>query len=203
MAYDIRFFIFILVVVLAGFAEAFWILSHHSSKSEDDNYDDDKYQYASVEESIKNIFYSMISGFSSATSFRYLPRLGFTLVLLFSFIVTILMLNLLIALMTKTFDKIKEHNEAQWGYEQATIMLEEDYRMKSTCPPYVHILRQKHAPPMEPGTKDLEHLKDEMRNLQIKMDSVLSALETVTLNSVRMRRTPTMDGSQSGDSIMS
>ena len=181
MAYDIRIFILILAIVLLGFAEAFWLLSHPTNPNED-TLSDDKFLFGNVEKSLENIFYAMINGFSSSIEFLDLPRLGFALVILFSLIVTILMLNLLIALMTKSFDEVKEHCEAQWRYEQATIMLEEDYRMQSLCPPYVHLLRQKRNLNAASGhLSENQLLKNEVVSLNAKVDALLSAMDALVI----------------------
>lgn len=142
MAYDIRYFVFILGVVLVGFAQAFWLLSYNSV-NQNNSLNDDKIAYNSVPKALQNIFYAMINGFSNSTDFLYLPSLGFIYVVIFSLIVTILMLNLLIAIMTSAYDQISQVSKAHWRHEQATIMIEE-INIFPICPPYVHILRKEH-----------------------------------------------------------
>lgn len=135
MAYQIRFFLMILALVMMGFAQSFWILS-----SVDINI-----AYGTVRQALLNTYYLMLVNLPSNDDVdaSHNSTMLYTLIVVFTLTVTILMLNLLIALMSDAYGKIRDNGLAQWRFEQATIILEENRSAPvGRYKPYVHVLRQ-------------------------------------------------------------
>jgi WD40 repeat protein len=115
IAYDIRYFVLILALVLTGFAQAFWLISHHDAALD----------FGTLEGAFMNSYLYMLGNFSGDFSGTLNPSLGQFLLAMFMFFMAILMLNLLIALMGETFSSVSEKKLPQWRWEQAVIILEE------------------------------------------------------------------------------
>lgn len=181
MAYDIRYFVFILGVVIVGFAQAFWLLSYNSVDL-DSVINDDKLTFDTVPKALQNIFYSMLNGFANPTNFRFFPVLGFVYIVVFSLIVSLLMLNLLIAIMASTYDQISSDSEAHWRYQQATIMIEE-INNSPQVDHYVHILRKDRIIDIHDtettsvkSQDKIAQLSKELNQVNDKLNKVLSIL---------------------------
>ena len=69
------------------------------------------------------------------------PVLSTVFLCLFLLFMMILMLNLLIALMGDTFDKVKSRGKAEWRLEQASIVSEDPSLNDLKIPPFLHVLR--------------------------------------------------------------
>jgi len=140
IAYDIRFFIVILGLVLAGFSLAFWLISYPGGGQVGDN---DDSMFDNVNKSLLNTFYLMLGMFNPDMSSTVSQELGYVLVILFSLFIIILMLNLLIALMNDSYGKIQKNYIAQWRYEQTRVILDEvdQFYVDTTIPSYIHVLQ--------------------------------------------------------------
>lgn len=117
---DIRFFLFILAVVLTGFALAFWLIS----------YPDQDLLFGTLKSSFINTYLFMLGqNISADFSHTSSPDLGVFLLVLFMLFMMILMLNLLIALMANSFKVVQSKGLAQWRLEQASMMLEQRFTL--------------------------------------------------------------------------
>lgn len=117
---DIKYFLFILAVVLTGFALAFWTIS----------YPDDQLPFGTIPMAFITTFLYML-GQEISADFGHTasPNLGVFLLVLFMLFMMILMLNLLIALMGSTFKAVQNKGLAQWRLEQASMMLEQRFTL--------------------------------------------------------------------------
>jgi hypothetical protein len=120
--FDIKFFLFILAVVLTGFALAFWMLS----------YPDAHLPFGTIPAAFINTFMYMLGqGISADFGHTSSPQLGVFLLVLFMLFMMILMLNLLIALMGNSFEAVHSKGIAQWRLEQASMMLEQRFTLSA------------------------------------------------------------------------
>jgi WD40 repeat protein len=112
---DMMYLIVVVLIVLVGFSQAFWILSEQHGDA----------PFGTIEASLLNSFVFMLGGYDP-TAFHgiYLVRFAIALSAIYMLIVSILLLNLLIALMGDSYGAVKEKGLAQWKLEQAQIITE-------------------------------------------------------------------------------
>ena len=128
-----KFLIVVVVIVLCGFSQAFWIVSQ----------DDSSLPFGSIGGSLLNSFVFMLGGFDP-TAFNGLSLAPFAIAMscLYMLIVSILLLNLLIALMGDSYGSVREKGLAQWKLEQAQIITEMKSSMSDenrNCTSTVHL----------------------------------------------------------------
>jgi hypothetical protein len=133
---SIRVFLFVLFCVLAGFTQAFWILSNV----------DRTLLWGTVNSGFLTSFMYMLGQNVDAASVHgtVAPILGTVLLVLFMLIMMLMMLNLLIALMGDAFAEVRSKGYGIWRKEQASIILEESFfftKETSKIPPYLHVLK--------------------------------------------------------------
>jgi hypothetical protein len=141
--FDVRYFFLILGIILFGFSQAFWLISLGQQQVIDTDevctspaatisgdtaavvglsilagY---KTWYASVLQVFRNSMGDPSFDFSNTSS----PTLGVSLLVLFLIIYVIILLNILIALMSDTFNRIQSNGLAQWRLERCKIILEQ------------------------------------------------------------------------------
>jgi hypothetical protein len=133
IAYTIRFFLLVLFIVLAGFTQAFWLLSNV----------DNGLLFGNVKSAFLTSFMYML-GQNIDTDFTgtVSPKLSTFLLIVFMLTMIILNLNLLIALMGDVFSRVRAKGQAVWRKEQASIIIEESFLIQHhQLPPYLHILK--------------------------------------------------------------
>ena len=114
--FSIKELMVILVLVIFGFSQAFYLLT----------FDNDLLDFSSPTDAIINAFLymmgqSQLSQMQQATN----PKLAQFLLCLFIFISAILLLNLLIALMNNSYSAIQAKEVAEWHRECTKIMIEQ------------------------------------------------------------------------------
>jgi hypothetical protein len=116
IASNIRVFLLVLGISVAGFSQAFWLLTYNSTGN----------MFSRIDESFLSSFSFMMGNFdpSAFDGTGRQRNFGIFLSVAYMMVVTILLLNLLIALMGSTYDKISERGLAQWRMEQAGVMIE-------------------------------------------------------------------------------
>lgn len=118
IASEIRTFLFVLFCVLAGYAQAFWLLSNN----------EETLVFGTVSNAFLNAFLYMLGqGISADFSGTASPYVAQVFLVFFLITMMILMLNLLIALMGDVFSKVRSEGTALWRKEQAAIILEESF----------------------------------------------------------------------------
>jgi len=119
---SIFFFLVILLLVIFAFSHAFKMLAIIDT----DNFD----QYDSVGSSILTQ-YRMIIGDFDISSFlsptEASQGIGIVFFIAFTLLVSIILLNLLIAIMSNSYDNIQENAKAEWLAELAEILIEIDH----------------------------------------------------------------------------
>lgn len=143
IAYDIRYFLIVLLVVLLGYSQGFWMLS--SSKTNDSG----PLPFSTVESSLLNGFLFMLGqNIDTSSNFTNSASESFAIFLLIIFMLTmmILMLNLLIALMGDSFSTIRSLGLALWRREQTAVLTEESLlirhdQMLKNIPSIIHVLK--------------------------------------------------------------
>jgi hypothetical protein len=123
IVYDIRLFIFVLLIAVVGFANGFFILAMNSV-----DVGSDKYFTGSSFGLALTYSYRMGLGDFDVGDFATRDQ-GLILVLWFvnTFFILIVLLNLLIALMGDTFDKVQETAENSMLKELTQIMRENEF----------------------------------------------------------------------------
>jgi hypothetical protein len=112
---DIRYLMFVVLLVCMGFSQAFWIVSRN----------DRSLPFSTFEGAVLYSFVFLLGGFDP-TLFEGIPLYRFAIAMssIYMIIVSILLLNLLIALMGDSYGSVKEKGLAQWKLEQAQIITE-------------------------------------------------------------------------------
>ena len=128
---DIRFFLLILTFVLIGFSQAFWLLNNDGNNI-----------FSGIGRSFLSTYLFMLGNFDETVfDSGIAPKESYILLCLFLLFMTILMLNLLIALMGDTFERVKAQDRAYWRYEQAKIILENANSWENKIASYMYVLR--------------------------------------------------------------
>lgn len=121
----------ILVFVIFGFSQSMYLLA----------YADSSLDFSDPMTGIINSFLYMM-GASQLSQMQQAsnPQLAQFLLCIFIFIATILMLNLLIALMNNSYGTIQTHQEAEWNRERAKIIVEQFRPWRLSLKPNVYFL---------------------------------------------------------------
>jgi hypothetical protein len=121
ISHDMRYLLFVVVIVSVGFAQAFWMICRT----------DRTLPFSTFEGAMLYSFVFLLGGYDP-TAFEGVPlyRLGIALSAIYMIIVSVLLLNLLIALMGDSYGSVKEKGLAQWKLEQAQIITEMQGSMK-------------------------------------------------------------------------
>jgi hypothetical protein len=160
IAKKITTFLFVLFCLLAGFAQAFWLLSSN----------DMSYQFGTVSQSFLTTFLFMLgqnvdADFSGASS----PFVGTILLVVFLILMMILMLNLLIALMGDIFTSVRSKGDALWRKEQAAIILEQKFLYDGDTSIPKHLLVLKYSSEVTSVSLDYPKLlKDFVESSDVK-----------------------------------
>jgi hypothetical protein len=136
IAVDIRIVMLLLFFILAGFAQAFWLLAHFS----------DDPQFGNPRSAFITTFLFMLGQGTSAdfTNNTVAPDFSILLLVIFTTFMSILLLNMLIAQMGDSYNKVREKGPGQWRYEQASILLEQWFMIDkkvNNVPPFLHVLQ--------------------------------------------------------------
>eukprot|EP01038_Epipyxis_sp_PR26KG_P005462 gene5462-7563_t len=134
---DIKFIVLVLAIVLAGFAQAFWLLTAPNSNPEA--------LFGTITQSFLNCFLYMLGQNISVdfTDYTVSPQFSTLLLVVFVVFMMILMLNMLIAQMGDSYSKVRSLGLAQWRMEQAQIMLDQRFNLREErilAKPFLHVL---------------------------------------------------------------
>jgi transient receptor potential cation channel subfamily V member 6 len=130
IAEDMKSLMIVVFLVLLGFSQAFWLLA---SETRDFDGDPSTNPFATIQSSLLNSFSFMLGGYDPL-AFESIPLESFALLLscLYMLIVSILLLNLLIALMGDSYSQVREKGLAQWRLEQCQLIIENAATMKES-----------------------------------------------------------------------
>ncbi len=118
MGYDIRYFLMILLIFIIGFSFSFWLLEMGNEYSE----------YRTVSASLFSLYQAMFGTFPIAPFYGSdVKSFSIILYVVYGIVVTILMLNLLIALMNNSYSTVNKKGVAQWRLEQAKIIIDQSF----------------------------------------------------------------------------
>ncbi|KAG2483403.1 hypothetical protein HYH03_017711 [Edaphochlamys debaryana] len=146
---NLRFFILILVVLVLTFSIAFWqIFSFDLPPGEADRTGMD---FDTLGNSIVKAYaYGVIGQFNPdvATGFAWRPWVQ-VLMLAYTFLITVILLNLLVAVMSDTYSVVKEHARSEWLLLRAKLILEIESSLpdafftdpQKSCPRWLHCLK--------------------------------------------------------------
>ncbi len=120
---DIKYFLFVLVCVLTGFSQGFWLLLSNSSAMSNSS---STSAFENIRMAYFNTFMFMF-GEINTDDLEGSKSLAFTRFFLVAFMLTmmILMLNLLIALMGDSFARTKENIEKIYWKELSSLMIDQ------------------------------------------------------------------------------
>lgn len=125
ISYDIRYFLVVLFAVIAGFAQAFWLLSNF----------DESLLFGTVKGSLYSIFFFMLGQGLDLDSLTdtIIPSFAQFLLVVFLVLVMLLMLNLLIALMGDSYSEMRALGLAAWRKEQASIACDQAFSSSASA----------------------------------------------------------------------
>lgn len=115
---DVTRFLFIFLVFLGGFSHAFFVLLDQKGVS-------------GFQEVVKTCFMAMLGQFE-LEKYEH-SSLGVTLLVCYVIVVTILLLNLLIAMMGNTYGNINDEADDQWFLERARLISSIENEMDEEC----------------------------------------------------------------------
>ena len=113
---DIGPFLTVLTTILFGYALSFWILTYGNFEGQ---------TFDTIGGTLLNSYVFMLGGFDP-TQFAGSPVEGFAVFLsvIFMLIVSIILLNLLIAIMGNSYGIVQEHTKQQYRWEQAASIVD-------------------------------------------------------------------------------
>jgi hypothetical protein len=118
MGYDIRHFLMILLIFIIGFSFSFWLLEMGNVYSD----------YRTVSDSLFSLYQAMFGTFPASPFYGSdVKSFSIILYIVYGIVVTILMLNLLIALMNNSYSIVNKKGVAQWRLEQAKIIIDQSF----------------------------------------------------------------------------
>ena len=138
IAYEIRFFLLVLIIVIFGFSQSFWLIGGDSL------YGNLSTTTTLLVEAMLGTFYSV--DFSETISEEY----STVLFIFYCIVIILLLLNLLIAQMNSTYAKVAQKGfAAQFKFERAKIIIEESFLLSKfqesdpkLFPRSIHVLRR-------------------------------------------------------------
>jgi WD40 repeat protein len=176
---DMQPFLLILMLCIVGFSQAFWLISN-----EQPNELDDDPPYRTIASSLLYSFSSTLGDFNPE-AFVGMPLERFGILLTCAFILTssILLLNLLIALMGDSYGAVKEKGLAQWRLEQADLIIESSSRMtvKERENERFIFLRKKTDDIDEDIVKNQFNLPNEVRRMKSQLVELKTDLQHIGL----------------------
>ena len=173
IAHDMQSLIFVVLIVIVGFSQAFWLLSSGFGK--------DDLPFATVGNSFLNSFSYMLGNFDPL-GFDGLPLERFAIFLstFFMLLVSLLLLNLLIALMGDSYADVREKGLAQWRLEQVNLIIESSSNMaESDLTRKDKIYFRKLEDDVRSGADLIEQtytMDERMEMLESKLDQIMEIL---------------------------
>ncbi|GIM15917.1 hypothetical protein Vretimale_18569, partial [Volvox reticuliferus] len=146
---NLRFFMMILVVLVLTFSIAFWQIMSFDLPAEETNRRGKEFD--TLGNSIVTAYAFGVIGqmdYTVGTGFAWRPWMQ-VLMLTYTFLITVILLNLLVAVMSDTYSVVKEHARSEWLLLRAKLILEiesslPDAFFKDTqrsCPRWLHCLK--------------------------------------------------------------
>lgn len=165
--YDIRFFLLVLVAVLIGFAQAFWVMSNETPYA----------TYGTPWKALLNAYMNMLGQniieFKDGNSTAE-PISSTLLLVTFMAVMMIVLMNVLVALMGETFNEVRSKGHAQWRLEQAGIILEQRFLLTEPqiqIPAYVHVLQYtSDLSPHNDGNDMKSRIREQVKLLKARRD---------------------------------
>lgn len=156
----------ILIAVIFGFSQSFYLLS----------YSNEEMDFADPMLAIFNAFLYMLGSIDNKmmTQSPNNPELAQLLLCVFIFISSILLLNLLIAVMSNAYAKIESKQNAEWERERALIMTEQIHLFPPSNTKYLYCLQRK---------------EDVLKREANEADSLTLRLEKLEQAQTRLRET--------------
>ena len=180
----VGFFLLVLGVVLVAFSHGLYLIF----RGVDDVIEGESggaFDFGSWWVLVK-MYQVMVSGEFDRTELTLARSEGLALVYVvtFSAFATILMLNLLIALMGSVYAEVEANVENEWLLERAQIVLdidrymsEADLKREDWFPRWVHVLRAKHAGKDDVAQSTNNQLKSEIQQLDTKVEAKAEQVE--------------------------
>lgn len=145
------------------FALAFYL---GANKPEDEDAFD---PFSSLLMSVLSVFRGALGDFDASILYASnVPWLNFVLYAIFLLTISVVLLNLLIAMMSDTYEMVKEDEKAEFLLERGRICLEYEHMLSGLLPtpgPWMHILRPS-------SFKEGAHLTEQWRGMTGKIDNM-------------------------------
>ncbi|CAL8463282.1 g2816 [Coccomyxa elongata] len=189
---DVKWFLVFLVITMWGFACAFHVLYRSDQ--------DDAPEFSTLWRSLYTVFAAAVGEFESDTYIQHHnPRLTVPLLVLYLFVVTVIMLNLLIALLTNAQEKMTENAGLRAVVSKAQIIDELENTLPGWLkrqggnrwyPYYIHMLKLAPAQRGELSAEALwaehgdlldssEEVRIRVRALEAKIDALQASIDAL------------------------
>jgi len=180
IAQNITPFCGVLFIVLFGYSQSFWIISKEIREMPYGEF------YQSLYQVYRSMFGDTVTDYHGTSS----NKLGIVLFVSFTVIVTLLLLNMLIALMGDTFGEVKAKGIAQFRLEQASIIYEQqsltpaspkdDFGYEVFYPSIIHVLVRSSDMDFKDNSSDdqIVELQSKVNTLEHKLDRIFKLLLT-------------------------
>jgi hypothetical protein len=123
--WEIRYFLFLLLVIMFGFAHSFFIFFHRDSGAADSDIQED-HAFADLVATIFTAYKMMLGEYPEeviSVGEHWVPKLYFVV---FSFLITITLMNVLIAKMMDAYASINEHALGKYSVSRTTLVAEHE-----------------------------------------------------------------------------
>jgi len=174
IGYVIRYFLFILLAILLAFTQEFWILFDLSSN--------DDSQFKNIANGMLMSFQFMIGNYDTSTlELSVQPKFAIFLSVVFVVIVSILLLNLLIALMGDAYNEVKEHSTGHWNFAKAESVIDLSFQLSKQylteneiiSPKTIFVLKNSTDFFKIKNLNELEELKNEVKKLSAMLQDFM------------------------------
>jgi hypothetical protein len=179
IGYVIRYFLLILFAVLLAFTQTFWILFDLSQ--DDDN------AFTRISDGLLLTFGFMIGNYDSSTfDTSVQPMFAIFLSVIFVVIVSLLLLNLLIALMGDAYAEVKAHATGHWNYAKAKSVLDLSFQLSKKSlqntaiysPKTIFVLKTSTDFFKLSSNSEIEELKEEVKRQSKMLEELLVLIKT-------------------------
>lgn len=186
---DIRFYLFLMFSILMGFAIAFFVLFRNArfeNSQLNAETDDITELFGDFDRTLITMFSMLLGEVSSVASLLFtvapgLKLVGIVMFILYMLAVTIVLLNLLIAIMGDGFDRVKATDMSYFLMKRAQIIddmetgltKEREKELGSEIGTYLHVLMPKHKSEVQQQTGEWQ---GRMKDAQIRFKCVIGIL---------------------------
>jgi hypothetical protein len=157
--------------------------------------------FGTLDNAALNSFGYMLGGFDVDFGGTISPFLMSVIFVIFETIVTILLLNLLIALMGDTYQSVSQNGLAQWRFEQCTVVFDQGFQLEQSkkqdddvFPKTIHLLKRvsdmeeiitddknEYENIIKKLRNEINLLKNKTKSIDLKLDNILDHISNTSI----------------------